>query len=405
MPKIRHEAVVEILQNEPKLVLSLLAYSGMHLRFGSQVGATIADSNLSNRDADDDDYFRGLFSDNVFVFEGDGHRVAVIAEVQSGRPDEERSLSWPAYIANARRRHRCDSLLMVFAITKDAARGSAKPIRTGHPRWDLVPLISGVGRTPGTPAAGGRFCAELVLLRIVTRELTLNTHDARMFALAAVRSAPPERIARYTGYLKALAPRSVREPLETLMKTVFKDTFVDGLLDQGHLRGVRQMMLQLLDKRFSVPEDIRKQVEECTDIAKIDAWFDRAITATSLEEIFVELRVVWISFSLPPRNRIPCGMTMAPMPLSSRTARTCWANMRSAFLPVSGAQPKSKRSLYRIPSWVVVQGEWRVGEYTVEAVSSPLGSMCFGVVSVSSFCRSALLIPCSTMCSRRCSTM
>ena len=72
------------------------------------------------------------------------------------------------------------------------------------------------------------------------------------------------------------------------MKTVFKDAFVDGLLDQGHLRGVRQMMLQLLDKRFSVPEDIRKQVEECTDIDKIDAWFDRAITATSLEEVFAE---------------------------------------------------------------------------------------------------------------------
>jgi hypothetical protein len=291
MPKIRHEAVVEILQNEPKLVLSLLAYSGMHLRFGPQVATTIADSNLSNRDADGGDYIRGLFSDKVFVFEGDERRVAVIAEVQSGRPDEERSLAWPAYIANARHRHRCDTLLMVFAITRGAARGSAKPIRTGHPGWDLVPLISGIGRTPGTPPAGGRFGAELVLLRIITRELKLDTHDARMFALAAVRSAPPERIERYTKYLKALAPQSVRELLETLMKTVLKDAFVDDLLDQGRLQAARQMMLRLLDKRFSVPEDIRKRVEGCTDIAEIDAWFNRAITATSLDEVFVELQV------------------------------------------------------------------------------------------------------------------
>lgn len=291
MPKIRHEAVVEILQNEPRLVLSLLAYSGMHLPFGSQVGVTLGDSNLSDRAADGNEYLRSLFSDNVFVFEEDRRRVAVIAEVQSDRPDERCSLSWPAYVANARRRHRCDTLLMVFAVTKDAARGSAKPIRTGHPGWDLVPLISGRGRTPGTPPAGGRFGAELALLRIITHELTLNTHEARMFALAAVQSAPPERIARYTGYLKALTPQSVREPLETLMKTVFKDAFVDGLLDQGHLRGVRQKTLQLLDKRFSVPEDVRKQVEECTDIAKIDAWFDRAISATSLEEVFAELRI------------------------------------------------------------------------------------------------------------------
>jgi hypothetical protein len=86
MPKLRHEAVVEILQNEPELVLQLLACAGMHLRFGTQVAAIIADSNLSDRDADDGgDQIQGLFSDNVFVFEGGGRRVAVIAEVQTGR--------------------------------------------------------------------------------------------------------------------------------------------------------------------------------------------------------------------------------------------------------------------------------------------------------------------------------
>lgn len=186
---------------------------------GTQLAATIADSNLSGRDVGNgSDQVRGLFSDNVFVFEGHGRRVAVIAEVQTGRPDTGRSLSWPAYVANARHRHRCDALLMVFAITKDAARASAKAIRTGHPGWDLIPLVSGVGKIPGLPGEDTRFGAELVLLRIITRELTLSTHDACMFALAAVQSAPPARIARYTGYLKALVSPPVREHLEALMK-------------------------------------------------------------------------------------------------------------------------------------------------------------------------------------------
>ena len=286
MPKLRHEAVVEILQNEPGLILSLLACSGMHLRFGSRITTTLADSNLSDRDADDDHHVQGLFSDNVFVFEGGERRAAVIAEVQTGRPDEERSLSWPAYVANARRRHRCDAILMVFAITKDAARGSAKPIHTGHPGWDLVPLISGVGRTSGMPAEGGRFAAELVLLRIITRELTLGTHDARMFALAAIRSAPPERRERYTRYLKALVPPSIRQHLETLMKTVLKDAFVDGWLNRGRA----EMLLELLEMRFSVPADIRKHVEECTDTEQIKTWFKRVPNATSLDEVFAGLR-------------------------------------------------------------------------------------------------------------------
>jgi hypothetical protein len=98
MPKLRHEAVVEILQNEPKLVLWLLTHSGAPLRLGARLTATIADSNLTDRDPDEDgQQIRGLFSDNVFVFEDDDRRIAVIARVQTDHPDKERALSWPAY--------------------------------------------------------------------------------------------------------------------------------------------------------------------------------------------------------------------------------------------------------------------------------------------------------------------
>jgi len=235
-----------------------------------------------------------LFSDNVFVFEGDGRRIAVIAEVQTDRPGRDRSLSWPAYIANARRRHHCDTLLMIFATTTSAARGSAKPIRTGHSGWDLVPLISGVGKIPGLPGEGAQFAAELVLLRIITRELTLGTHDARMFALTAIRSAPPDRITRYTRYLKVLTPPSVRKDLETLMKTVLKDAFIDGWIEEGLKEGLKEgraeMLLELLETRFGMPDDIRKRVGKCTDETQVKAWFKRAISASSLDEVFAELQ-------------------------------------------------------------------------------------------------------------------
>lgn len=59
-------------------------------------------------------------------------------------------------------------------------------------RWNLTPLVSGIGRTPGTPPEGGRFAAELVLLRIITGELNLASHDGRMFALSlrVIRRGP-----------------------------------------------------------------------------------------------------------------------------------------------------------------------------------------------------------------------
>lgn len=68
------------------------------------------------------------------------------------------------------------------------------------------------------------------------------------------------------------------------MKTVLKDSFVDGLLNQGRA----EMLLELLRMRFSVPDDIRRRVENCTDEIKIKTWFKRVPTAASLDEVFAK---------------------------------------------------------------------------------------------------------------------
>lgn len=249
---------------------------------------TLADSNLSDRDPEE---IKSMFADNVFVFRDGGRRIAVVAEVQTTSPDHERALKWPAYAANARARHDCHTYLLVFATSRAAARDSARVIHMGHPDWSLTPLISGIGRTPGIPEEGGAYAAELTLLRIITGDLKLDTHDARMFACSAVMQSPPARLSRYTRYLKRLAP-PVRPSLEDLMKTVWKDDFVDGLLDQGREDGrlteAREKLLQLLGKRLSVSATVRKRVEKCADITMINIWFDRAITARSVNEVFAD---------------------------------------------------------------------------------------------------------------------
>jgi hypothetical protein len=178
---------------------------------------------------------------------------------------------------------------MVFAITKDAALGSARTIRTGHPGFDLRPLLTGIGRMPAMPPPGWtRLAPELVLLNVITGDLRLDTHEARMLALQAIRFAPAARFGSYTRYIRLLVPPSVRQHLEVLMKTVFKDAFVDGLLDQGRAQAARQMVLELLGMRFSVPEDIRERVNACTDTAVLNAWFRRAVNAASLDEVFTD---------------------------------------------------------------------------------------------------------------------
>jgi hypothetical protein len=308
MPDLPHEAVVELLQNEPLLVLDLLARAGIEVPPRSAVTAFVADSNLTDRDSGrHPKQVQSLFSDNVFIFRTGQRKFAVIAEAQTTSPGKSRALSWPAYVANARRRHRCATLLLIFATTSAAARGSARPIRTGHPGWDLAPLITGIGHTPLT-APGARFAAELVLLNIITGDLPLDTHEKRMLAVTAIRFARPERFERYTRYIRALAPPSAREHLEALMKTELKDAFVDGLLDQGRAQGRVQgqaegraqgeaegraeMLLQLLGARFKLTGSIRDRVKACTDTTQIGTWFDRAITANSLDEVFARLQSI-----------------------------------------------------------------------------------------------------------------
>jgi hypothetical protein len=50
----------------------------------------------------------------------------------------------------------------------------------------------------------------------------------------------------------------------------------------------RQMVLELLGMRFSVPDDIRGRVNACTDTAVLSAWFRRAVNAASLDEVFTD---------------------------------------------------------------------------------------------------------------------
>ena len=224
-------------------------------------------------------------------------RCPVIAEVQKDKRDAGRMRSWPAYVCNARAEHDCDAILLVLALSARAAQESARLIRTGHPGFDLVPLVRGPGTLPhpGHPVYG----PQLTVLNILTGDLDLTNHAVRMFALLAIAEAPAELREGYTRIIRAVAPESARAALEELMMTHLKDPFVDGFLDQGRAEGRAQGMAQgvaqgeahillriMAARGLDIPEHIRARVAECADTARLEAWADRAATATSVAEIF-----------------------------------------------------------------------------------------------------------------------
>jgi hypothetical protein len=68
-------------------------------------------------------------------------------------------------------------------------------IEIGQPGFNLKPFVTGRERMP--PPGGPFFGPELTMLHILAGSLDLSIHEARMFALATVAEAKPDRYRRY----------------------------------------------------------------------------------------------------------------------------------------------------------------------------------------------------------------
>jgi hypothetical protein len=202
MPSIRHEAVVELLHRRPELAAVLLACADAGVLVPPEATATIADSDLSARRP------LAFAAEHVIVFAGPAGKVVAVTEVQKDPPRRWKQRDWPAYLAIAGREHQCDAVLLVIALSDTAARASRKVIRTGHPGFDLAPIVIG---PDNTPSPGGLVLGpELTVLAVLTGRLDLSSHEARMFALRSIAHVSPEE----RGWLHSAYPRH-RRPVGT----------------------------------------------------------------------------------------------------------------------------------------------------------------------------------------------
>jgi hypothetical protein len=124
-------------------------------------------------------------------------------------------------------------------------------IQTGHPGFDLAPIVIDSGQSPGRDGTRGP-------------------------------------------YLTAFAASMGGINLEAMMTTSeYEKTFVEKIHDQGiaegEAKGKAEAVLRLLDARRLAPSKRqRQQVTSCTDAMQLDLWFDRAITAGTAAEVFAD---------------------------------------------------------------------------------------------------------------------
>ena len=219
--------------------------------------------------------------------------LAVIIEPQL-RDSETKRYSWPVYVTTARRVARCPAAVLVVLgpYPAEAAR-CRRLIRTGHPGFDLAPVVIDSGAPPGRNGAGGPY---LTVFAASMGGIDLESEaGARQVldAMASTEVSAADRL-RMTAIILRLASDAARQILEAMMTTSeYEKTFVERIHDQGiaegEARGEAKALLRLLDAReLDLTQGQREQVMSSTDAAQLDRWFDRAITASTAAEVFAD---------------------------------------------------------------------------------------------------------------------
>jgi hypothetical protein len=208
------------------------------------------------------------------------------------------------YVATARRVSQCPAaVLVVLCPDPGEARKCRTPIRTGHPGFDLVPIVIDSGAPPGGRVGDGGspyltvFAASMGGIDMASEPGARRVLDA----MISPGVTDADRL-RMTAIILRLASDAARQLLEAMMTTSeYEKTFIERIHDRGiaegeargeakgKAEGKAEALLRLLDARGLAPSrEQRNQVTASTDPIQLDRWFDRAITARTAAEVFAD---------------------------------------------------------------------------------------------------------------------
>jgi hypothetical protein len=225
--------------------------------------------------------------------------LAVIIEPQL-RDSKTKRYSWPVYVTTARRVAQCPAaVLVVLCPDRAEAARCRRLIRTGHPGFDLAPVVIDSGGPPGGDGGGSPY---LTVFAASMGGIDMESEPGArrvLDAMAGPSVSDADRL-RMTAIILRLASDAARQILEAMMTTSeYEKTFIERIHDQGiaegeargeakgKAEGKADAVLRLLDARGLTPSpEQRERVTSCTDPAQLDLWFDRAVTAITADEVF-----------------------------------------------------------------------------------------------------------------------
>lgn len=69
----------------------------------------------------------------------------------------------------------------------------------------------------------------------------------------------------------------------------FRGLVAESFRDEGRVESRAEDILRILEVRgVAVADDVRQRITACTDLAVLDVWFERAVTATTADAVLEE---------------------------------------------------------------------------------------------------------------------
>ncbi|MFI0357075.1 hypothetical protein [Actinomadura sp. 9N407] len=288
MPTSNHELPLEMVRNRPQLVPELLrSVFGVDVSGHGQV--TLASESYA------DTHPAELRCDaTVLLGDPDSPALGVVAESQL-RSREEKTYSWPAYLASLRLRRRCPVILLVFCPDMATAKGCAAPIDMGHPGWVLQPLtVSPESLPPITDPASARRLPELAVLSAPAHADGPHA-EAVIHSLSTALDTLSDDIGTlYHDYVMSRFSDAARKLLEETLKLddyEWQSEFAIRHRAEGQALGeakgeAKSVLLVLHARGISVPNDIRDRVTDCADLDQLERLVQRAATIDAAEDLF-----------------------------------------------------------------------------------------------------------------------
>ncbi|WAS94727.1 hypothetical protein [Nannocystis punicea] len=296
MPKLSHEALVQLVRHAPALVPDLL-WPGERSPGPIRITAgEFVDLNFAEHRAD-----------VVLGLGGAPGRPdeALVVEVQVER-DARKRWTWPVYVAGLRARLGCPVTLVVVSLDPEVARWCAEPIDLGRRRTTVHPWVLGPEAVPViTDPERARELPELAVLSVAAHADEPGAEQIALVALEATRELDDQRGILYPDFVVALLGRVARTALEKLLMAngrweplsdMFRKPWLEGIAEgeakgeaRGKAQGKADLLLKLLQlKGFTPSDEQRSRVLDCRDEAQLETWAARVLTATRLDEVFAD---------------------------------------------------------------------------------------------------------------------